>query len=76
MKLICLIEIGRSFMEMLSKNGIKINDYKYISMWYDYNQLRNKQHEKFDYTIEELSRKYKISKSTIIRLLHKFNSEL
>lgn len=75
MKLITFLEATQSILRFVSQHDIKSADCLYIDMYHDFIKMRDN-HEKYDYAIAVLSDKYKISKSKIKRLLHKFSQEI
>ena len=70
MKAIDLLKIGQVLLELLSKADIRTEDYKHIQLYEDYCQMRQEGH-KYEYTISILSHRYKISESTVSRIVRK-----
>jgi len=75
MEIISLLKLGENILELMSKNDIKVTDYKYISMYDKYVKLRE-EHCKYWYVIKILSEEYKISESAVCRLIRKFSKSV
>jgi thymidylate synthase ThyX len=58
----------RDLMKSMSELGIKMDDYKYIGLCQEYNELVSKG-EKREYARAVLSRKYSVSESTVFRII-------
>lgn len=65
----------RDFMKSMSNLGIKMDDYKYIGLCQEYNELVSKG-EKREYARAVLSRKYSVSESTVFRIISRLNKPL
>lgn len=61
-------------MEILSKADIKTKDYRHITMYEDYCKMRNEGH-KYEYAIAVLAKRYKISKSSVSRLIRRLGKD-
>ena len=70
-----LIEINKKLMELMSKLDIKTSDHKFVTLYEEYLAMK-KECLKYWYIITHLSEKYKISESTIKRLIRKFSKEV
>lgn len=68
-----LVKIGAKMMEMLSKNGIDMCDYKYIPLYDEYREIVE-HGDKTTYAVTFLSEKYNISERSIYRLLKRFGA--
>lgn len=75
MKAYELIDILYEAMKRLSKVEVKMKDYKHLAMYMEYNELVAKG-EKKDYIRIFLSEKYKISKSSIDRIVSRLGKQL
>lgn len=62
-------------MEMMSKCGIKVEDWKHLKMYEEYLDMRKKC-EKFRYIMAYLAEKYKISESTVKRIVKRLSEEV
>ena len=76
MKVITIVKLSKNTLEMLSKFGIKTNDFKYTQLYDDFHILRDLRGEKYEIAVTELSEKYCISRSKVIRLINKYNQQV
>lgn len=76
MKVITIVKLSKNTLEMLSKFGIKVNDFKYTQLYDDFHILRDLRGEKYEIAVTELSEKYGISRSKVIRLVNKYNQQV
>ena len=74
MKAIDVVKIMAFGMELLSKVDIKTEDYKHISLYEDYCKMRSEGH-KYEYAVAVLSKRYKISRSSVSRLIRKLDKD-
>ena len=70
-----LVRFCRELMKRLSKNEIKVNDYKHVDMCDDYCKLVANGHKK-EYVIAVLREKYGVSESTLRRVLKRLLCEV
>lgn len=75
MKRVEILKLGRELLRLMSENDLKINDYLFVGMFYEYEFLR-KEHEKYANVIDILSRKYRISQSKVKRILRRISKEV
>ena len=75
MKVVKILEIGRELLKMVSDNDLKYDDYQFIGMYYEY-EYRRSNHEKYSVIISDLSRKYKVSESTVKRIIRRLSIEV
>ena len=75
MNVIELLKLGEKILELMSKNDIKVTDYKYIGLYDKYLKLREEKH-KYWYAIKVLSEEYEISESSVSRILRKFSKSV
>ena len=75
MKVIELVKISKDSMKMMSNLGIKIGDWKHLEMFEEYILMRGKC-EKFRYIMAFLAEKYKISESSVKRIVKRLSSEV
>ena len=75
MKVAELLKINQSAMESLSKADIKKGDYKFVDLHDEYVRMREKG-EKYWYVITHLAEKYKMSESSVKRLVKRLSSEV
>lgn len=75
MKVVELIKISKETLKMLSKSGIKMGDWQHIKMYEEYLAMRlNK--EKFRYIMAFLAEKYRISESSVKRILKRLSDDV
>lgn len=65
----------RDLLKSMSEIGIKVDDYKYIGLCQEYNELVAKGHKR-EYARAVLSRKYSVSESTVFRIITRMNKHL
>lgn len=65
----------RDFMKIMSELGIKMDDYKYIDLCQEYNELVSKGNKR-EYARAVLSRKYSVSESTVFRIITRMNKSI
>lgn len=65
----------RDLMKSMSDIGIKMDDYKYIGLCQEYNELVAKGHKR-EYARAILSRKYSVSESTVFRIITRMNKSI
>ena len=75
MKVVELVKISIETLKMMSKHDIKLNDWKHIEMFEEYLDMRRNR-EKFRYIMAYLAEKYKISESTVKRIVKRLSEEV
>ena len=75
MKAVKLLIIGREMLKLMSNHDIKCTDYKHIGMCEEYIEMR-KNGDKVDYILRYLSERYKLSESTIKRVIKRLLQEV
>ena len=65
----------RDLAKNMSELGVKMDDYKYIGLCQEYNELTAKG-EKREYARAVLSKKYSVSESTVFRIITRMNKHL
>lgn len=75
MKVVEILQIGRELLKLMSKNDLKVNDYMFVGMFYEYEFMR-KEHEKYHTIIDSLSKKYGISQSKVKRIIRRLTKEV
>ena len=75
MKVVELVKISKKALEMMSNCGIRTEDWKHLKMYEEYTDMR-KNCEKFRYIMAHLSEKYKISESTVKRIVKRLSEEV
>ena len=75
METIELLRLGCELLKLMSKNDIKVTDYKYISLYDKYVKLR-KEGYKYWYAIHVLSEEYDISESACCRIVRRLGKSV
>lgn len=75
MKMIELVKISRDLLKLMSENEVKTSDWMYIGLYEDYLNMR-RLGLKYRYVISELSISYHTSKSSVERVLRRFNKDV
>ncbi|MBQ3679831.1 MAG: hypothetical protein IJP79_07175 [Paludibacteraceae bacterium] len=75
MKVIEILRFNREILERLSKNDIRTDDWEYVEMFNEYEQLR-KEGEKVTWIIDTLSEKYGCSERSIHRIISRFRNDV
>jgi hypothetical protein len=65
----------RDLAKRMSEIGIKMDDYRYIGLCQEFNDLIAKG-EKREYARAILSRKYSVSESTVFRIISRLNKRI
>lgn len=75
MKVVELIKISKETLKMLSKSDIRIGDWQHVKMYEEYLSMRLNR-EKFRYIMAHLAEKYKLSESSVKRILKRLSGEV
>lgn len=75
MKVIELVKISKESLKMMSDSGIRTGDWKHVGMYEEYLDMRRKC-EKFRYIMAFLAEKYKLSESSIKRIIKRLSREV
>lgn len=75
MKSVEFLKIAREMLKLMSANDLRREDYKHIELYDDYTHLRG-EGEKVEYILSVLSSRYKLSESTIKRIVRRFSREV
>ncbi len=75
MKVVELVKISMSALKMMSEIGIKTEDWQHVKMYEEYLSMRDNC-EKFRYIIAHLAEKYKLSESSIKRIVKRLSKEV
>lgn len=70
MKVADLLKIGGEMLKLLSKYDVKIDDYRFAELYFEY-ERRCKNREKYIVIITELAGLYGISQSTVERIIRR-----
>lgn len=74
MKVGDFVKISSGVLEILSKNDIKTEDYKYIELFKEYERLAAD--SKVSYAVAVLAEKYNISEASVYRILRRFRKTI
>lgn len=72
MKVVDYLKIGSEFLKLMSILDLKRDDYQRIDLYEEYMMMRG-EGEKVDYILCYLSNKYKISESTVKRIVKRLS---
>ena len=72
MKAVEILFLGKEILKKMSELDLRVNDYQYLSMKDDYDRMR-REGEKVEYILAFLSRKYKVSDSTVKRIIRRLS---
>jgi ribosomal protein S25 len=75
MKIAELIKISMEMLKMMSKSGIKTDDWRHLEMLDEYRKMR-KDCEKFRYIMAYLSEKYRMSESSVRRIIKRLSGDV
>ena len=75
MRLYELLEMVAELLKRMSELDIRIDDYKHVAMCREYNELMAKG-EKKEYAREMLAKKYKLSQSTVFRIVNRLSKRV
>lgn len=75
MKAVEFLKIGREMLKLMSAFDLRREDYKHIELFEEYAQMRGKG-EKVEYILSVLSRRYKLSESTVKRIVRRLSREV
>lgn len=75
MKAIEFLKIGRELLKVMSNLGLRRDDYQHIELYEEYVIMRA-EGEKVDYILCYLSDKYKLSESTVKRVVKRLSREV
>ena len=65
-----LLKIARELLKLLSKYDVKVDDYRFVDLYFDY-EARRQEREKYICIVSELADKYGISVSTVERAIRR-----
>lgn len=75
MKIAELMKISMEMLKMMSKCGIKTDDWRHLEMLDEYHSMRENC-EKFRYIMAYLSEKYRMSESTVKRIIKRLSGDV
>ena len=75
MKAVEILRIGKELLKVMSTFDLRRDDYLHLELYEEYLKMRS-EGEKVDYVLYFLSRKYKVSESTIKRIVRRLSNEV
>ena len=75
MKKVLFLKLNAEMLKLMSKCGLREDDYKYIRAYEEYQFLR-KEGQKADVILMEMSERYKVSESTLKRAFRRLSGEV
>ena len=75
MKATEILRIGRELLKVMSEFDLRVNDYEYIGMLAEYNEMR-RNGDKVDFILAVLADRYKVSESTVKRIVRRLSREV
>ena len=75
MKVVDFLKLSREFLKLMSILDLKRDDYKHIELYEDYAIMRG-EGEKVEYILHVLSNRYKLSESTVKRIVKRLSKEV
>lgn len=75
MKVVEYLKIGGEFLKKMSMLDLRRDDYKHIELYEEYVKMRSNG-DKVDYILSVLGNKYKLSESTIKRIIKRLSKEV
>lgn len=67
-----IVSLNRELLKRLHKNGIKVNDYKWLDLYNDYLQMKAEGY-KTSYIVAKLSSKYKVCERQVFKVVKKMS---
>lgn len=75
MKAVDFLRIGKELLKVMSDFGLRRDDYLHIELYEEYTRMRDNG-EKVEYILYFLASKYKLSESTVKRIVRRFSKEV
>lgn len=75
MKVVELVKISSEAMKMMSDAGIRTEDWQHLRMYDEYVSMRQRK-EKFRYIMAYLAEKYKVSESSVRRIIARLSADV
>lgn len=75
MRIADFIRLHKDIMNLLSSCNVKMDDFKYVEMFGDYEVMRE-DGEKVSYIVAALAEKYGLCEASVYRVLRKFKATL
>ena len=75
MKAVEILKIGHELLKCMSELDLRVDDYRYLSLKSEYDGMRAAG-EKVDFIHACLAEKYKVSESTVKRIVRRLSKEV
>lgn len=75
MKVIDYLKIGREFLKKMSNLDLRRDDYLHIELYEEYMRMRY-DGDKVDYILRVLADRYRLSESTVKRIVRRLSKEV
>ena len=72
MKVAKLVKISMEMLKLLSENGIKVDDYRYVDAYYDFLNMRDN-HVKHRSAIKMIAEDFSVSERTLERVFKRLS---
>lgn len=74
MKVVELLKIGSEMLKLMSENDVKRDDYRYVKMYHEYQNMRENG-VKYRSAIRMLAEDYHVSRATVERVISRLDKE-
>lgn len=74
MKVVELLKIGGELLKLMSENDVKRDDYQYVKMYHEYQNMRENG-VKYRATIRILAENYQTSRASVERVIRRLSKE-
>ena len=74
MKVVELLKIGGELLKLMSENDVKRDDYQYVKMYHEYQNMRENG-VKYRATIRILAEDYQTSRASVERVIRRLSKE-
>lgn len=74
MKVVELLKIGGELLKLMSENDVKRDDYQYVKMYHEYQNMRENG-VKYRSAIRMLAEEYHTSKASVERVIRRLDRE-
>lgn len=75
MKVVEYLKMGREFLKKMSNLDLRRDDYQHIELYEEYVRMRY-DGDKVDYILRVLADRYRLSESTVKRIVRRFSQEV
>lgn len=74
MKVVELLKIGGELLKLMSENDVKRDDYQYVKMYHEYQNMRENG-VKYRATIRILAENYQTSRASVERVIRRLSKD-